>query len=94
MNRFTIPRDIYYGDDALEVLKKLNGRKAIIVTGGSSMKRFGFLDKVEDYLGEELPASFIEYEEIKREFMGGLELGYLFTAIGSALTFISVYRSK
>jgi len=52
VNRFTIPRDIYYGDDSLEILKKLNGRKAIVVTGGSSMKRFGFLDKVAGYLKE------------------------------------------
>lgn len=46
MARFTLPRDIYYGKGALEELKNLTGKKAIIVTGGSSMKKFGFLDKV------------------------------------------------
>lgn len=52
MSRFTLPRDIYYGRDSLEVLKTLTGKKAILVVGGSSMKRFGFLDKALDYLKE------------------------------------------
>ncbi len=52
MNRFTLPRDIYYGENSLEVLKTLTGKKAIIVTGGSSMQKFGFLDKVKKYLEE------------------------------------------
>lgn len=52
MNRFTLPRDIYYGENSLEVLKSLKGKRAIIVTGGSSMQKFGFLDKVENLLKE------------------------------------------
>lgn len=52
MNRFTIPRDIYYGEGSLEVLKNVKGKKAVIVIGGGSMKRLGFLDKVESYLKE------------------------------------------
>ncbi|KYH34604.1 aldehyde-alcohol dehydrogenase [Clostridium tepidiprofundi DSM 19306] len=52
MNRFTLPRDIYFGENSLEVLKELKGKKAVVVTGGSSMRRFGFLDKVMDYLKE------------------------------------------
>ena len=52
MARFTLPRDIYYGRGSLETLKTLKGKKAIIVVGGGSMKRFGFLDKVENYLHE------------------------------------------
>lgn len=52
MGRFTLPRDMYYGKDSLENLKNLSGKKAIVVSGGSSMKKGGFLDKVEKYLGE------------------------------------------
>ena len=48
--RFTLPRDLYHGKDALEALKTLKGKKAIVVVGGGSMKRFGFLDKIVDYL--------------------------------------------
>lgn len=48
--RFTLPRDIYYGKGSLDELKNLKGKKAIIVTGGGSMKRFGFLQKVEENL--------------------------------------------
>ncbi len=52
MARFTLPRDLYHGKDALEALKTLKGKKAIVVVGGGSMKRFGFLAKVEAYLKE------------------------------------------
>lgn len=52
MARFTIPRDLYHGKGALDALKTLKGKKAIVVTGGGSMKRFGFLDKVEANLKE------------------------------------------
>lgn len=52
MFRFTLPRDIYHGNGALEALKTLKGEKAFIVVGGGSMKRFGFLDKVKEYLAE------------------------------------------
>ena len=47
MARFTLPRDLYHGKGALDALKDLNGKRAIVVVGGGSMKRFGFLDKVE-----------------------------------------------
>lgn len=52
MKRFTLPRDLYYGKGSLEVLKTLKGKKAVIVVGGGSMKRFGFLGRAEDYLKE------------------------------------------
>lgn len=52
MGRFYIPRDLYYGKGALENLKDLEGAKAIVVTGGSSMRRGGFLAQVESYLKE------------------------------------------
>ena len=47
MARFTLPRDLYHGKCALDALKDLKGKRAIVVVGGGSMKRFGFLDKVE-----------------------------------------------
>ena len=50
MARFTLPRDLYHGKGALEALKTLKGKKAFVVVGGGSMKRFGFLDKVVSYL--------------------------------------------
>ncbi len=52
MARFTLPRDIYFGKGALENLKSLKGKKAIICVGGGSMKRFGFLDRAKKYLEE------------------------------------------
>ena len=52
MYRFTLPRDLYHGKDALSSLKNLSGKKAVVVVGGGSMKRFGFLDKAVDYLKE------------------------------------------
>lgn len=52
MSRFTLPRDVYYGKDSLEELKNLDGKKAVLVLGGGSMKKFGFVDKVLGYLKE------------------------------------------
>ncbi|MEF9989856.1 MAG: iron-containing alcohol dehydrogenase [Christensenellaceae bacterium] len=51
MARFTLPRDLYFGPNAMEELKCLKGhKKAIIVTGGTSMQKFGFLQKLQDVL--------------------------------------------
>ena len=50
--RFTLPRDIYHGENALEALKAFEGKKAFVCVGGGSMKRFGFLDRVVQYLQE------------------------------------------
>ena len=52
MARFTLPRDLYHGKGALETLKNLKGKKAVIVVGGSAMKKNGFLDKAQAYLEE------------------------------------------
>lgn len=50
--RFTLPRDIYYGENALDNLKNLQGKRAVVCVGGGTMKRLGFLDKVVSYLKE------------------------------------------
>ncbi len=52
MGRFTLPRDLYHGKGSLEQLKNLKGKKAVLVLGGGSMKRFGFVDKALGYLKE------------------------------------------
>lgn len=53
MARFTLPRDIYFGYNAIAELKNLKGhKKAFIVTGGQSMKKTGFLKKLDDTLKE------------------------------------------
>jgi alcohol dehydrogenase class IV len=51
MARFTLPRDIYFGAGAMSELKNLKGyHKAFIVTGGQSMRKTGFLQKLDDIL--------------------------------------------
>ncbi len=52
MMRYTLPRDMYYGNGALEQLKNIKGKKAVLILGGGSMKKFGFVDKVVKYLTE------------------------------------------
>ncbi len=52
MGRFTLPRDLYHGKGSLEMLKTLGGKKAIVVVGGGTMKRMGFLDQAVSYLKE------------------------------------------
>ena len=43
---------LMFGQGSLEHLKTLQGKKAFIVTGGSSMKKSGILQKAIDYLKE------------------------------------------
>ena len=52
MGRFTLPRDLYHGKGSLAELKNLKGKRAVVVTGGHSMKATGFLDKTVAYLKE------------------------------------------
>ncbi|MFQ3546215.1 iron-containing alcohol dehydrogenase [Halobacillus rhizosphaerae] len=52
MNRFTIPRDIYFGENALDKLKSIKGEKALLVIGGGSVKENGNLDKIQSNLSE------------------------------------------
>lgn len=52
MGRFTLPRDLYHGKGSLAELKNLTGKKAVLVLGGGSMKRFGFVDRALGYLKE------------------------------------------
>lgn len=47
MGRFTNPRDLYFGEGARHEVKDLKGKKAIIVSGGHSMRRGGFLQDVQ-----------------------------------------------
>lgn len=48
--RFSIPRDIIYGENALAHLSQLKGKRAMLVTGGSSMQRLGFIDQATNLL--------------------------------------------
>lgn len=52
MNRFTIPRDIYTGENAIEALKSIKGKKAFIVIGSQRLVNDGTVGKVSDYLKE------------------------------------------
>lgn len=52
MARFTLPRDLFYGRGVLSELKKLDGKKAMIVTDEGAMRKWGFLQKAEEYLKE------------------------------------------
>jgi alcohol dehydrogenase YqhD (iron-dependent ADH family) len=67
MTRFTLPRDLYHGKGSLEALKTLKGKKAMVVVGGGSMKRYGFLDKVLGYLQSMQPWIFLGGLKTTRE---------------------------
>ena len=47
MGRFTNPRDLYFGEGARHEVKNFKGERAMIVSGGSSMRRGGFLDELK-----------------------------------------------
>ncbi len=50
VNAFSVPRNIIYGEGSMAKLSELTGKKAVLVTGGNSMKRFGFLDEAKNLL--------------------------------------------
>lgn len=52
MSSFIVPRHTYHGAGSLENLKEVSGKKAVIITGGNSMKREGFLDRAINLLKE------------------------------------------
>ncbi|MGF1727607.1 iron-containing alcohol dehydrogenase [Photobacterium nomapromontoriensis] len=52
MNKFKIPNNIAFGEGSLAELANIQGRRAVIVTGGRSMKRFGFIDQVQAMLSK------------------------------------------
>lgn len=53
MKKFCLPREIYYGNGAISCLNTLKGCRATICTGGSSMKKFGFLNEVVTLLNKQ-----------------------------------------
>ncbi len=52
MARFILPREIFFGEDAFENLKRVEGKRAVIVTGGTAMQKHGFLERTVDLLKE------------------------------------------
>lgn len=52
MNRFTIPRDLYFGDDAIDYLKGVKGTKAMLVIGSERLIKDGTVPKIQENLKE------------------------------------------
>ncbi|WP_300276312.1 iron-containing alcohol dehydrogenase [Peptacetobacter sp.] len=52
MNRFTIPRDLYFGDNAIDYLKNVKGKKAILVIGSERLIKDGTVPKIQENLKE------------------------------------------
>ena len=52
MQRFTIPRDVYFGENALDYLKDMEGKKAFIVIGSERSIKDGTTAKIEANLKE------------------------------------------
>ncbi|MGL4799368.1 MAG: iron-containing alcohol dehydrogenase [Cellulosilyticaceae bacterium] len=50
MNRFTIPRDVYFGDNAIDALKNITGKKALLVMGSDRLIKDGTIAKIQENL--------------------------------------------
>ena len=50
MNRFTIPRDLYFGDNAIDYLKEVKGNKAMLVIGSERLIKDGTVPKIQENL--------------------------------------------
>lgn len=52
MKRFTIPRDIYFGENSIEHLKTIKGSKAMLVIGSERLITDGTVPKIKNFLEE------------------------------------------
>lgn len=52
MTRFTIPRDVYFGENAIEQLKSVQGSKAMLVIGSGRLEKDGTTGKIQSLLGQ------------------------------------------
>ena len=52
MSKLFIVGEVFHGAGSLEELKNIKGTQAVLVTGGSSMKKSGTLDKAIAYLND------------------------------------------
>jgi len=52
MQRFTIPRDLYFGEDSLSHLKNIKGTKALIIIGSERLINDGTVPSAVEYLKE------------------------------------------
>ena len=52
MQRFTIPRDLYFGENAVDYLKNAKGSRAVIVIGSERLIKDGTVPKVQENLKE------------------------------------------
>ncbi|MDW8850773.1 iron-containing alcohol dehydrogenase [Flavobacterium sp. MMLR14_040] len=52
MSKLFVAGEVFHGPGSLEELKNIKGKKAFVVTGGSSMKKSGTLDKALAFLNE------------------------------------------
>ena len=50
MLKFIIPREVYFGDNAIEYLASVKGKKALIVYGSPRLEADGVIGKIKDYL--------------------------------------------
>ncbi len=50
MQRFTIPRDLYFGDNAIEYLESVKGKKAFIIYGSKRLESDGVIGKIQEHL--------------------------------------------
>ncbi|MDR1499144.1 MAG: iron-containing alcohol dehydrogenase [Rickettsiales bacterium] len=64
--RFFIPTYILFGKGQLENLHKqqLPGKKALIVIGGSSVRKYGYLDRVQEQLAK-ANITFVVYDKVQ-----------------------------
>lgn len=76
-------QELMFGQGCLEHIKTLKGSKAVIVTGGSSMKRSGILQKVIDYLKE---------AGIESEVFSGVEPDPLFSTVMRGADLMKAYE--
>lgn len=66
MGKLFIAGEMFHGAGSLQELKNIKGRKAVIVTGGGSMKKSGMLGKAIAYL-EEAGLEIKTYEGVEED---------------------------
>ena len=83
MVRFTIPREVYFGENALDKLASISGSKAMLVVGSERLKKDGTTAKIQ---------SLLKKAGIESDIFSGIEADPSITTVMKGVAAMNSYN--